>query len=250
MPTQPFARPLNGKRALVTGASRGIGAATAQALASEGAKVIVLDRPEAGAAAQALATALNGETCLVDVTDEDAPSHVAETIAALGGGLDILVHNAGVTRDKTLGGMSAAMWDLVVDVNLRALLRLNDALLPLMHDAGRVIALSSIGGIAGNVGQTNYAATKAGVIGMVEALAPTLARRGIAINAVAPGFIETQMTAAIPLATREVARRLCNLSQGGQPEDVAAAITFLASPGGACLSGQVIRVCGGNLLGA
>lgn len=249
-PPDRMAHPLTGKVALITGAAQGIGAATARAMAAEGARVIIVDRPEAKAAAEAVASDVNGVTCLVDVTAEDAPTAVADAVRSQWGGIDVLVHNAGVTRDKTLGGMSADMWDLVMDVNLRALLRLNDALLPLMNDHGRVIALSSIGGIAGNVGQTNYAATKAGVIGLIEALAPQLAPSGTTVNAVAPGFIETRMTAAIPVATREVARRLCNLSQGGQPEDVAAAIVFLSSPGAAGLTGHVLRVCGGNLLGA
>ena len=113
-----------------------------------------------------------------------------------------------------------------------------------------MVCLASIAGIAGNTGQTNYAASKAGVIGYVQAVAPTLAARGVAVNAVAPGFIETDMTARIPAATREVARRLCNLSQGGLPVDVAETVTFLASPGAAGLSGQVVRICGGNFIGA
>lgn len=245
-----FHRPLDGKVALVTGSARGIGEATARALAREGAQVIVLDRPADEDAAEAVARELHGVTCLADVTAPDAPERVAAFIAERFGGIDIIVHNAGVTRDKTLGGMSEGMWDLVLDVNLRALLRLNDALVPLLRDHGRMICLSSIGGIAGNVGQTNYGATKAGVIGLVESLAPRLAERGVAVNAVAPGFIETRMTAAIPAATREVARRLSNLSQGGLPADIAETITFLASPGGAGLCGRVVRVCGGNLIGA
>ena len=245
-----YQRPLDGKVALVTGSARGIGEATARALAEEGARVIVLDRPSDEDAAEAVASAIGGVTCLADVTAPDAPEQIATFISDTFGNVDIIVHNAGVTRDKTLGGMTAPMWDLVLDVNLRALLRLNTRLVPLMRDHGRMICLSSIGGIAGNVGQTNYGATKAGVIGLVEALAASVADRGIAVNAVAPGFIETRMTAEIPAATREVARRLSNLSQGGLPEDVAATITFLASPGAAGLCGRVVRVCGGNLIGA
>lgn len=243
-------RALDGKVALVTGSARGIGEATARALAAEGAQVIVLDRPADEDAAEAVASSVGGVACLADVTAPDAPARIAAFISERFGGVDIIVHNAGVTRDKTLGGMPAPLWDLVLDVNLRALLRLNETLVPLLREGGRMVCLSSIGGIAGNVGQTNYAATKAGVIGLIEALAPQLAPKGIAVNAVAPGFIETRMTAAIPVATREVARRLANLGQGGQPEDVAAAITFLASPGAAGLSGRVVRVCGGNFIGA
>lgn len=242
----PTVRPLAGKVALVTGAGRGIGAATARALAREGAKVVVHDRP-GDTEAEALAAALGGRWLGVELTDPEAPARIAE---ALADGVDVVVHNAGVTRDRTLGGMSPEQWDLVVDVNLRAVLRVTEALLPRLRDGGRVVCLSSIGGIGGNVGQTNYAATKAGILGLVEALAPTLAPRGVAVNAVAPGFIETRMTAAIPFATREVARRLSNLSQGGLPEDVAELITFLASPGASGLCGRTVRACGGNLLGA
>jgi 3-oxoacyl-[acyl-carrier protein] reductase len=149
-----------------------------------------------------------------------------------------------------LANMDAPRWNMVLDVNLISLMRVNESLLDFLRDGGRIVCLSSIGGIAGNVGQTNYAATKAGVIGYIEGLAPILAPRGITVNAIAPGFIETKMTAAVPLATREVARRLCNLSQGGQPQDIAEAITFLASPGASGMTGEVLRVCGGNFIGA
>lgn len=243
-------RPLDGKVAVVTGSARGIGAATAKALAREGAKVVVLDHPSADAQAAEVAAAIGGKPLLLDVTDADAGDRIVAFATEHFGGLDVVVHNAGVTRDKTLGRMKPELWDLVLNVNLAAILRMNEALVPALGKNGRVVFLSSIGGIGGNVGQTNYAASKAGVIGVVEALAPRLARKGIAVNAVAPGFIETRMTAAIPVATREVARRLANLSQGGLPADVAEAITFLASPGACALNGQVVRVCGGNLLGA
>ena len=161
-----------------------------------------------------------------------------------------MVHNAGVTRDKTLAKMRPEQWDLTLAVNLDAVLKITSALDPLIQDHGRLVLLSSIAGIAGNVGQTNYSASKAGVIGAVEALAPRLAERGIAVNAIAPGFIETRLTDAIPVATREIARRLCNLGQGGLPSDIAETATFLASPGAAGLTGQIVRVCGGNFVGA
>ncbi|RME20623.1 MAG: SDR family oxidoreductase [Deltaproteobacteria bacterium] len=186
---------------------------------------------------------------MVDLAAGDAPDRVAGFFADSFGGVDVVVHNAGVTRDKTLGGMDEARWGLTIDVNLRAVLRLHRALDPLLRTHGRVVCLSSIAGLAGNVGQTNYATSKAGIVGFVEGAAPALGRRGIALNAVAPGFIETRLTAAIPVATREAARRLSNLSQGGLPADVAEAITFLCSPGAAALSGQVLRVCGGSLVG-
>lgn len=246
----PYVRPLDGKTALVTGAARGIGAATARALAREGACVLCVDRPGESALTEKVAAEINGKAFACDITDADAPEKVSNYITETFGGLDIVVHNAGVTRDKTLGNMDEARWDMVLGVNLIGLIALNEGLLPLLNDSGRIICLSSVGGISGNAGQTNYAASKAGVIGYVQALAPSLVTRAIAINAVAPGFIETAMTAAMPFGTREVARRLCNLSQGGLPEDVAEMVTFLASPGAAGLTGQVLRVCGGNYVGA
>lgn len=244
-------RPLDGKIALVTGAARGIGAATARVLASEGARVIVLDRPDDDAPASEIAREIGGTLVLGDVTAADTGAKLREHIEAhYGGRLDILVHNAGVTRDKTLGRMKPELWDLAIDVNLGAVISLTEALLPVLSKGGRIVCLSSIAGIAGNVGQTNYAASKAGVIGFVEGSAAAFARRGIAINAIAPGFIETRLTDAIPVATREAARRLCNLSQGGLPEDVAQAVTFLSTPGAAALCGQTVRVCGGSFIGA
>lgn len=246
----PLEQPLAGKVALVTGSARGIGAATSRALAREGAKVIIMDRPSELEAATALANGIGGEALGCDITEAPAADTIRAHVMARHGGIDVLVHNAGVTRDKTLANMDSDRWGMVLDVNLNALIRVNEALRDTVREHGRIVCLSSVGGIAGNVGQTNYAATKAGVIGYVQGLAPLLAPRGIAVNAVAPGFIETRMTAAIPLGTREVARRLCNLSQGGLPEDVAEAIVFLVSPGAAGLSGEVLRVCGGNFVGA
>jgi 3-oxoacyl-[acyl-carrier protein] reductase len=147
--------------------------------------------------------------------------------------------------------MTEQQWDQVLGINLEAIIRINSALLESgLRDGGRIVSLSSIAGIAGNTGQTNYAASKAGVIGMTRYLAGQLASRGITVNAVAPGFIETRMTAAVPLVVREVGRRLAALGQGGLPEDVARTIAFLASPGAAGVSGDVLRVCGGALLGA
>jgi 3-oxoacyl-[acyl-carrier protein] reductase len=136
-------------------------------------------------------------------------------------------------------------------VNLAAVVRITDALLPkALRDGGRVVCLSSVSGIAGNVGQTNYSASKAALIGYVDALATQVAPRGITANAIAPGFIETRMTAAIPMVIREAGRRLSALGQGGLPEDVAQAITFLASPGAQGITGTTLRVCGGALIGA
>src|SRR5690606_5056566 len=234
-----FVKPLEGKTALVTGAARGIGAATAKLLAQEGARVICLDRPVDADATQALARDIGGLTLLVDLAEEDAPKRIAEEIAQLGG-VDIIVNNAGITRDKTLARMKPEQWQSVIDINLHAVHKVTEALLPHLRDNGRVICLSSVAGIAGNVGQTAYAASKSAIIGSVNVQSEMLADRGITVHAIAPGFIETRLTAAIPLAIREAGRRLSALSQGGQPEDVAQAIVFLASPGAQGITGQTI----------
>ncbi|WP_165665517.1 3-oxoacyl-ACP reductase [Metapseudomonas otitidis] len=244
-----WSRPLGGQRALVTGASRGIGAAIAETLARDGAEVVLLDVPQAKDALEALAARLGGRAVALDICAEDAPARLVE---ALPDGLDIVVHNAGITRDKTLAKMSEAFWDSVINVNLKAPQVLTQALLDAgkLHDNGRVVLIASISGIAGNLGQSNYAVSKAGVIGLAQAWAPALAKRGITINAVAPGFIETQMTAAIPLTIREAGRRMNSMSQGGLPQDVAEAVAWFAQPSSGGLTGQVMRVCGQSLLGA
>lgn len=244
-----WSRPLGGQRVLVTGASRGIGAAIAETLARDGAEVVLLDVPQAKDALEALAARLGGRAVALDICAEDAPARLLE---ALPDGLDIVVHNAGITRDKTLAKMSEAFWDSVINVNLKAPQVLTQALLDAgkLHDNGRVVLIASISGIAGNLGQSNYAVSKAGVIGLAQAWAPALAKRGITINAVAPGFIETQMTAAIPLTIREAGRRMNSMSQGGLPQDVAEAVAWFAQPSSGGLTGQVMRVCGQSLLGA
>ncbi len=245
-------QPLSGKVALVTGASRGIGESIAGVLARDGATVVCLDIPAAAQALEAVAASINGKTLAVDITHDKSPETIADAVAAISGGVDIVVHNAGITRDKTLARMKPEWWDMVLDINLCSEERINDALLArdLLRSGGRIVCVSSMSGIAGNFGQTNYAASKAGVIGYVQAMAKPLAEKQITINAVAPGFIETQMTAAIPLLTREAGRRMNSLSQGGLPEDVAETIAFFASPASAGVNGNVIRVCGQSLLGA
>ena len=252
-----WAKPLAGKVGIVTGAARGIGATIAEVFARDGATVVAIDVEQAGDALAETAAKVGGTALTLDVTAEDAvdriAAHLREHHGDLGGGrADILVNNAGITRDKLLANMDDARWDAVVAVNLIAPLRLTEGLVGagVIGDGGRIIGLSSMAGIAGNRGQTNYAATKAGMIGITDALAPGLADKGITINAVAPGFIETAMTAAIPLATREVGRRLNSLYQGGEPVDVAEAIAYFASPASNAVTGNVIRVCGQAMLGA
>jgi 3-oxoacyl-[acyl-carrier protein] reductase len=245
-----WTKPLDGKVALVTGAARGIGAAIARVLARDGAHVICLDVPAAGDALSAVANDVHGSAFQLDLTAADAPMRLAAYIKERHGRIGVVVHNAGITRDKTLGRMSEDRWDSVLDVNLASQERVNAALADLLPAGGRIVSVSSVSGIAGNRGQTNYATSKAGVIGLVQAYAPVLAEQGVTINAVAPGFIETRMTAAMPLMLREAGRRMNSMSQGGLPVDVAETIAWLASPGSAGITGNVVRVCGQSLLGA
>jgi 3-oxoacyl-[acyl-carrier protein] reductase len=244
--------PLAGKVAVVTGAARGIGAEIARVLARDGATVVAVDVPAAGDALAQVANEVRGTALQLDVTAQDAGPRVVEHALTRHGALDIVVHNAGITRDKLFVNLDDARWNSVIEVNLRSILRMNEAILApgAMPDGGRIVCVASIAGIAGNRGQTNYAASKAGVIGLVTALSAAVRDRGITVNAVAPGFIETEMTARIPFATREIGRRMNSLQQGGQPRDVAETIAWLAQPGSGALTGQVVRVCGQSLLGA
>lgn len=251
-PPRDWDRPLAEKVALVTGAARGIGAAIARVLARDGAYVVALDVPAAGDALARVANEVGGEAVQLDLTAPDAPTRLADHLAERHGRVDVVVHNAGITRDKTLARMDADWWDAVLDVNLSAQERVNDVLLDreLVPAGGRLVGVASIAGIAGNRGQTNYATSKAGVIGLVQSMAPVLAKRGVTINAVAPGFIETSMTAAMPMMLREAGRRMNSMVQGGLPVDVAETVAWLASPASAGITGNVIRVCGQSLLGA
>jgi 3-oxoacyl-[acyl-carrier protein] reductase len=252
-PPADWDNPLDGKVAIVTGAARGIGATIAEVFARDGAKVICIDVEGAHEPLGVTATKVGGTALTLDVTADDAVEKITEHVREhYDGRVDILVNNAGITRDKLLANMDEARWDSVIAVNLLAPLRLTEGLVDngALGEGGRVIGLSSMAGIAGNRGQTNYATTKAGMIGLTEALAPKLGEKGITINAVAPGFIETKMTEAIPLATREVSRRLNSLYQGGQPVDVAETIAYFASPASVAVTGNTIRVCGQAMLGA
>ncbi len=246
-----WSAPLAGKRVLVTGSAQGIGAAIAEVMARDGAHVTCLDIPPAQSRLDEVAKRLGGSAIALDLGDSNA----AQTLVAAAqaeGGWDVVVHNAGITRDKTIAKMTPPLWNSVMDINLSTQERINNALLEsgVLKRGARIICVSSVSGIAGNFGQTNYALSKAGVIGMVQSMAPTLANQGITINAVAPGFIETQMTAAIPMMIREAGRRLNSMRQGGQPVDVAETIAWLASPASSGLTGNVIRVCGQSLVGA
>jgi 3-oxoacyl-[acyl-carrier protein] reductase len=252
-PVTDWDRPLDGKVAIVTGAARGIGATIAEVFARDGARVVAIDVDSAAEALAETATRIGGTALALDVTATDAVERITEHLREhYDGHADVLVNNAGITRDKLLANMDDARWNSVLAVNLLAPQRLTEGLVGngAIGEGGRVIGLSSMAGIAGNRGQTNYATTKAGMIGLTQALAPQLAEKGVTINAIAPGFIETQMTAAIPLATREVGRRLNSLYQGGQPVDVAEAIAYFASPASNAVTGNVIRVCGQAMLGA
>jgi 3-oxoacyl-[acyl-carrier protein] reductase len=252
VPVLDWERPLHGKVALVTGASRGIGEAIARTLERDGAHVVGLDVPGLADELETVTSSIGGSFIVADVTDSEAPAQICDALAAEHGGIDIVVHNAGVTRDKTLGGMDSERWSMLMEINLSSEERIDDALLErdLIRPDGRIVCVSSMSGIAGNAGQTNYSTSKAGVIGMVQSMAPVLAERGVTINAVAPGFIETQMTAAMPIGPREAGRRMNSVSQGGLPVDVAETIAWFASPASTGLNGNVVRVCGQSLIGA
>lgn len=246
------ARPLQGRVALVTGAARGIGASMARVLHRDGATVVGLDVAARASDLQALMRELDGDWLTLDVTAPDAPHRIARHLLEQHDGVDVVVHNAGITRDKRLVNMRPEAWDRVLDINLGAPLRITEHLLAerVVGAGGAVVGVASVAGIAGNDGQTNYATSKAGVIGLVDALAPAAAEQQVTVNAVAPGFIETQMTAAVPPLLRAAGRRMNTLAQGGLPVDVAEAVAFFAAPGSAAVTGNVLRVCGQSLLGA
>ncbi|CAG7572170.1 3-oxoacyl-[acyl-carrier protein] reductase [Barrientosiimonas humi] len=250
-----WTRPYVGQTVVVTGAARGIGAAIAKVYARAGAHVIAVDIPAAGEALATVANEIGGTALQLDITAADAGRRIADAVAQRAEALDVIVHNAGITRDKLFVNTDADRWGSVLDVNLRAEMRIDDVLLDPsvkggLRDGGRIVSVASTSGIGGNRGQANYAASKAGVMGMVRRLGEQLRDRQITVNAVAPGFIETEMTSKIPFATREVGRRINSLMQGGQPVDVGETIAFLSEPGSAGVTGQVLRVCGQSQLGA
>ena len=243
-------KPLDGEFALVTGAARGIGAEIARVLRRLGAELVVLDLPAAGEGLAALANEIGATPVQASVTDPGAVRQVADALPAGAASLGVVVHNAGLTRDRSIARMSEKAWSDVVDVNIEAPLALTAGLAEagLLAPDVRLVGLSSTSGIAGNAGQANYAYTKAAVSSFVAALAASLGE-GATANAVAPGFIETDMTAAIPQPKREIARRVNSLAQGGLPLDVAEAVGFLAAPEATGLRGETLRVCGDNPVG-
>jgi 3-oxoacyl-[acyl-carrier protein] reductase len=223
-------------------------------MARDGAHVVAVDIPAAGQALAGVANDIGGTAFQLDITAPDAAARLIAHLKERHEGVDVVVHNAGITRDKLLVNMDAERWNSVLAVNLQAQLDITQALLDdangVLKPGARVVCVSSQSGIAGNRGQTNYAASKAGVIGMVRAWAPAFAERRATINAVAPGFIVTEMTAKMPFGTREVGARLNSLQQGGLPVDVAETIAWLSQPASAGVNGQVVRVCGQSMLGA
>ena len=246
-------RELAGQRALVTGATRGIGKAIALALASEGAMVVGTSTSDEGAAT--ITSYLNdgghaGEGVRVDVTDAKATDETLPAIEAKRGAITILINNAGITRDNLLLRMKDEEWDAVIATNLTPAFRLAKAVLRGMVKAryGRIVQIGSVVGIAGNAGQANYAATKAALVGFTKSLAQEVASRNITVNCVAPGFIDTDMTRALPDAQRQALLARIPVGRLGTAEEIAHAVTFLASPRAGYITGATLHVNGGMLM--
>ncbi len=242
---------LDGKLALVTGGSRGIGAAIARDLAAAGARVVVNYREQHEAAESVVAAIAEAggtaEALAFDVAEAEAVDRAIRDVAARLGNVDVLINNAGVSADGLILRTTEEAWDRVLDVNLKGVFNCTKAVTRGMMRArtGRIINVSSVVGFMGNTGQSTYAASKAGVIGFTKAAARELASRNITVNAVAPGLIETEMLEGMQAAARDMVLALVPLGRLGAPDDVAAAVTFLAGPGGAYITGQVIHVNGG-----
>lgn len=241
---------LEGQIAIVTGASRGIGAEIADTLAAAGATVAGTATTQAGAQAigerlQSISPANSGE--VLDVNDPDGASGLVSRISSTHGAATILVNNAGITRDQILMRMKEEDWDDVIDTNLRSVFRLSKACLRGMMKArsGRIISIASVVGAMGNAGQTNYAASKAGMMGFTRSLAREIGSRNITVNVVAPGFIDTDMTQALDDTQREVLLKGIPLQRLGEPQDIAATVLFLASAQGGYITGQTLHVNGG-----
>lgn len=243
-----MSKPLQGEIALVTGASRGIGAAIADELAAQGATVIGTATSDAGAQAiGARLAAHGGHGRALDVTDAAAVDALIEAIAKEFGPVSILVNNAGITRDNLLMRMKDDDWQAILDTNLTSVFRTSKAVLRGMMKArkGRIVNIASVVGVTGNPGQANYAAAKAGIIAFSKSMAKEIGSRGITVNVVAPGFIDTDMTKALPEAQRTALLEQIALGQLGQPSDIANAVAFLAGPGAGYITGETLHVNGG-----
>lgn len=240
-----------GRIALVTGATRGIGQAVAAALAECGATVIGTATSEEGAAKISRALGDKGRGIVLNVTDADACKSVVEGIVAEFGRIDILVNNAGITRDMLAMRLSDEAWQAVIDTNLTAVFRLTRAVLrPMMKQRfGRIVNMSSVVGAMGNAGQANYAAAKAGMIGMSKSVAREVASRGVTVNCVAPGFIETDMTASLPEDVKKSLMAQIPAARLGKTDDIAAAVLYLASEPAGYVTGTVLHVNGGMFMG-
>ncbi|WP_417655790.1 3-oxoacyl-ACP reductase FabG [Pseudidiomarina aestuarii] len=236
-----------GQVALVTGASRGIGKAIAEALVAQGVTVVGTATTQQGADAISAYLADQGEGVALNVTDAESIDAVLKHIDERYGQLDILVNNAGITRDNLLMRMKEDEWDSVLDTNLKAVFRLSKGVMRGMmkRRSGRIINISSVVGTTGNPGQANYCAAKAGLVGFTKALAKEIAARGITVNCVAPGFIDTDMTKSLTEDQQQAIFANIPAARLGQPEEIAAAVTFLASPGAAYITGETIHVNGG-----
>ncbi len=250
---QPYA----GRIVVVTGSARGIGAAISRTFARDGATVVGVDMPASGEGLAAVMNEIKGSALQLDISTPEAGARIAAHVTSRYGDdarVFAIVHCAGILRDKLVANMDEKLWAAVLKVNLASQFAMDDALLDGrpggIADGGRILTISSTSGWAGSRGQTNYAAAKSALIGRVRALAPRLAPRGITVNAVAPGFIVTDMTASIPFLEREMFSRMNSAQQGGKPVDVAETLAYLADPASQAVTGQVVRVCGQAILGA
>ena len=243
-----MSRPLDGEIALVTGASRGIGAAIADELAAQGAVVIGTATSEGGAKAiDERMSAAGGHGRVLDVVDGASVDALVDAIAKEFGAISILVNNAGITRDNLLMRMKDEDWDAILQTNLTSVYRTSKAVMRAMMKArkGRIINIASVVGVTGNAGQANYAAAKAGIIGFSKSLAKEIGSRGVTVNVVAPGFIDTDMTRSLPDAAREGLVSQIALGRLGAPADIANAVAFLAGPSAAYITGETMHVNGG-----
>ncbi len=243
---------MSGKIALVTGASRGIGRAIAIELANQGADVVVNFHRNEQEALEVVKEIKNiGRDCIAlqaDVSSFDEVAKMFEIVKKKFGGINILVNNAGITMDRTLRKMSQEEWGKVIDVNLNSIYNVTKNALPLLQKNSRIINISSVVGMYGNFGQTNYAASKAGIIGFTKSLAKELGKNGITVNAIAPGFIESEMTNKTPFIRRKIIEWMITLKRAGKPEEVAYAAAFLASEDASYITGQVLCVSGGLVI--